>query len=331
MTDENMHAVGDDPAWSESYYFNFIDPVTKLGMFTRMGFRPGNGWADALHVLYLPGKRVAFTYGRREIEAPLTQYDGDLSAGQLAINCLEPFQRWQVQYDGPAQDIANAEILLERSKLRPDGWFTPAQLKMDINFECITKPHYAANSAANGERGHFEQSGRVTGSVSLDEQTWEVSGYGVRDKSWGPRDWGAGVKTATDNKPALNSAPAPFVNWFSMNFGDHAALGGACVRHEDGVMRGEGWLQRDDKSINLHDVVIETQYKPDSIVHTQLQLTATTDEGEAIAIEGNVLNLCPTKIPMPGGATFVNEGLAEFRWGEHTGYGIAEHWHAIRL
>ncbi len=117
MTDENMHAVGDDPAWSESYYFNFIDPVTKLGMFTRMGFRPGNGWADALHVLYLPGKRVAFTYGRREIEAPLTQYDGDLSAGQLAINCIEPFQRWQVQYDGPAQDIANAEILLERSKL----------------------------------------------------------------------------------------------------------------------------------------------------------------------------------------------------------------------
>jgi hypothetical protein len=44
-----------------------------------------------------------------------------------------------------------------------------------------------------------------------------------------------------------------------------------------------------------------------------------------------VLSVCPTKIPMPGGATSVNEGLAEFTWGERTGYGIAEHWHAVTL
>ena len=43
MSDELMHAVGDDPAWSESYYFNFVDPVSKIGMFTRMVFRPGSG------------------------------------------------------------------------------------------------------------------------------------------------------------------------------------------------------------------------------------------------------------------------------------------------
>jgi len=48
-------------------------------------------------------------------------------------------------------------------------------------------------------------------------------------------------------------------------------------------------------------------------------------------ITGHVLSVCPTKIPMPGGATFVNEGLAEFKWDERTGYGIAEHWHAVAL
>ena len=42
-----------------------------------------------------------------------------------------------------------------------------------------------------------------------------------------------------------------------------------------------------------------------------------------------MLSVCPTKIPFPGGAIFVNEGLAEFRWGERTGFGIAEHWHAV--
>ena len=58
-TDEAMHPTGEDRAWSESYYFNFVDPKSGVGMFTRMGFRPGNGWADALHAVYLGGQRVA--------------------------------------------------------------------------------------------------------------------------------------------------------------------------------------------------------------------------------------------------------------------------------
>lgn len=328
MNDERMHPVGDDAAWSESYYFNFVDPSSGIGMFTRMGFRPGSGWADALHVIYLGGRRVAFTYGRRDIGNDLTQYDGDLRAGDLTIECVEPHQRWQINYDGPAQDIADAEILLERSKQRPDGWFTPATLKMSLEFDCLTEPHYTAK----GERGHFEQSGRVSGEISLGNERWSVDGYGVRDKSWGPRDWGAGSRddgAASTDKP--DDGPAPFVNWFSMNFGDHAALGGSCFRRADGVIRGEGWMQRDGRSLKLEDVVIDTEYKPGSIVHESVVLTGRTGEGEAIRITGDVSCVCPTKIPMPGGATFVNEGLTRFDWEGREGFGIAEHWHAIRL
>jgi hypothetical protein len=329
MNDELMHAVGDDPAWSESYYFNFVDPETRLGMFTRMGFRPGSGWADALHVVYLGGSRVAFTYGRRDIEADLSRYDGDLRAGGLALTCDEAFRRWRIHYDGPAQDIADAEILLARSKSRPAGWFTPGTLAMDLGFECLTEPHYAAR----GSHGHFEQSGRVSGTIALGDSSWRVHGYGVRDKSWGPRDWGAGARPAAPEraKTALPRGPTPFVNWFSMNFGEHAALGGSCFRHADGVMRGEGWLQRSGESLLLRNVTIDSVYKPDSIVHRSVALHAETEAGERLSITGDVLCVCPTKIPMPGGATFVNEGLAEFRWGEHTGYGIAEHWHAVTL
>ncbi|MEJ2089054.1 MAG: hypothetical protein P8Y69_11405, partial [Gammaproteobacteria bacterium] len=323
MNDELMHPVGDDPAWSESYYFNFVDPDSKLGMFTRMGFRPDNGWADALHVVYLAGRRVAFTYGRRDIGTDLARYDGDLEVGDLCLVCEAPHEHWRICYDGPAQDIADAAILLERSKARPDGWFTPARLDMDVAFDCLTQPHYAAR----GERGHFEQSGRVTGTIAVNGERWQVAGYGVRDKSWGPRDWGAGGR---DSMPTSDRAegPAPFVNWFSMNFDDHAALGGSCFRHADGVMRGEGWLQRGGDSTALTNVVIETDYESDSILHRAVRLTAETADGEQIRIDGTVLSVCPTKIPMPGGATFVNEGLAEFTWGERTGYGIAEHWHA---
>ena len=326
MSDELMHPGGDDPAWSESYYFNFVDPSTKLGMFTRMGFRPGSGWADALHVIYLEGRRVAFTYGRREIGSDLAAYNGDLRAGDLTLECLDPHQRWRIAYSGPAQDIEDAEVLLERRRSRPDGWYTPATLDMNLTFNCLTEPHYAGE----GSRGHFEQSGQVAGTIALDDNTWQVHGYGVRDKSWGPRDWGAGNRESSSGS-ATGSGPSPFVNWFSMNFDDYAALGGSCGRNAAGELRGAGWMQRDGESVGLENVVITSSYKPESIIHTQIQLGAVTNAGEPVDIQGSILNVCPTKIAMPGGATFVNEGLAEFRWGDRTGYGIAEHWHAVNL
>ena len=171
-----------------------------------------------------------------------------------------------------------------RSKARPEGWFKPAHLKMALTFECLTEPHYAAR----GIRGHFEQSGRVSGIIELGEERWEVNGYGVRDKSWGPRDWGAQDRETGQSSPPIEAGPKPFVNWFSMNFGDYAALGGSCFRHKDGVVRGEGWLQRDGKSVALKNLVIATTYQPESIIHETVHLTGETEEGEALDIEGTV-------------------------------------------
>ncbi len=325
QSDELMHPVKKEAAWSESYYFNFVDPETKLAMFTRMGFRPGDGWADGLHVVYLGGDRVAFTYGRRDIGEDLSQYNGDLKVGNLSLTCDEPFGHWTIGYHGPAQDIQDAAILLERSKARPDGWYTPAELDMDISFDALYPPHYAAR----GEKGHFEQTGKVTGNISIAGQTYPVNGYGVRDKSWGPRDWGAGGGggSSSQQQPA---GPAPFVNWFSMNFGPDLALGGSCFRHADGVMRGSGWLQEKGENDDLTDVVITSRYQPESILHTEITLTGKTGKGRSIEVEGQILTICPTKIPMPGGATFVNEGLAQFSCDGLTGYGISEHWHMVK-
>lgn len=116
-----------------------------------------------------------------------------------------------------------------------------------------------------------------------------------------------------------------------MNFGEYASMGGSCFRHVDGVIRGSGWIQRRGESGNLSNIVIESEYRPSSILHTAVKLTAEIEGGEAIEISGVILNVCPTKVPMPGGATFINEGLVEFTWSEQVGYGIAEHWHAVLI
>ena len=327
---ELMHPVGEAPAWSESYYFNFVDPKTKIGMFTRMGFRPGDGWADALHAVYLPGSRVAFTYGRRDIGSDLAVYDGDLRAGELTITNGESHKRWRLQFDGPAQDMIDASVLLQRSKLRPAGWFQQAHMHMDLTFDCITQPHFTF--AEESAYGHFEQSGRISGEIHIGADRYDVEGFGVRDKSWGPRDWGASQRSSRSfSTPTFSTpqTPAPFVNWFSMNFGAQSALGGSCFRQPSGEIKGAGWIQRDGRSMALTDVTITSTYQQSSILHNTVHLQGFIDGTEPVNITGRILNMCPTKVPMPGGATFINEGLAAFDWNGEQGFGIAEHWHAV--
>jgi hypothetical protein len=333
QTDELMHPVGEDRAWSESYYFNFVDPKTGIGMFTRMGFRPGNGWADALHAVYMGGERIAFTYSRRDIVTDLTQYNGDLKVGGLTITCDEPFKRWRLQYDGPAQDIPDGAVLMIRGKARPEGWHTPSTLSMNVDFQGLTEPHFAAR----GAHGHFEQSGRFSGSLKLGADERAFDGHGVRDKSWGPRNWGGSASSGGSSGSASAAsrmsrpdAPNPFVFWFSMNFGAEMSMGGSCGRGADGVIRGLGWIQEGDVHGELTDIVVEnTTFRPGSILHDTVTLTARKPDGRAIRIEGKVTGMVPTKIPFPGGATFVNEGLAEYTLDGRKGYGIAESWHNV--
>lgn len=327
--DEFFHPVGDHAAWSESYYFNFVDPSTGVGAFTRMGFRPHDGWADALHAVYLPGGRVVFTYGRRtDLTAEKVTSFGaaDPAVANLTLRRGEPFRRWEIVYSGEGQDLADPTVMLLATRDRPEGWARPAHLDMAVTFEALAGPHYAVG----GAQGHFEQTGRVTGTIRLGDETWAVDGYGVRDKSWGPRTWQAPSGSAAKAAGPAAVEHGCFLNWFSMNFGADLALGGACGRTADGTFRGKGWIQRDGRTLELPEVTMSTVFDAGNpLLHRTVRLEATDAEGAPISVDGTVLSICPTKIPRRDGVTFVNEGLARFTTGGRTGYGIAEHWHAV--
>jgi hypothetical protein len=331
--DELFHPVGEHQSWSESYYFNFVDPDTGVGAFTRMGFRPNDGWADALHAVYLPGGRVAFTYGRRtdltpEVVAGLGPVDP--AVGNLTLRRGEAFKRWDIVYSGDAQDLADPSVMLAATRDRPEGWHRPAHLEMSVAFEAISEPHYAVG----GAQGHFEQTGRVHGTIRLGDERWDVNAYGVRDKSWGPRTWQGPSGSAAKQSGPAEVESGCFLNWFSMNFGADLALGGAVGRTGDGTFRGKGWIQRDGETLDLNDVTMTTVYDPTNpLLHESVQLRGVDSAGASIVVDGTVLTICPTKIPRRDGVTFVNEGLARFETdgpdGRITGFGIAEHWHAV--
>ena len=86
-----------------------------------------------------------------------------------------------------AEESSRFEEMLALTRDRPERWKRPAPLDMEITFEALADPHYAVG----GAQGHFEQTGHATGVIRLGDEEWEVDGYGVRDKSWGPRTWQA--------------------------------------------------------------------------------------------------------------------------------------------
>jgi hypothetical protein len=81
LHDELFHPIGSDQSWSESYYFYFFDPSQEVGAITRMGFRANDGWADAMHIVFLEGSRIIFCYDRRD----LSRSDENLSVGGLTL------------------------------------------------------------------------------------------------------------------------------------------------------------------------------------------------------------------------------------------------------
>ncbi len=281
---------------------------------------------------------MAFTYGRRTDLSP-EQVEGfgdaDLTIGNLILRRGAPFERWRIAFSGQAQDLSDPNVLLQATKDRPEAWFEPAHLEMQVDFDAGSPPHYAAGTVPGGATGHFEQTGRVTGTIALGDERWQVDAWGVRDKSWGPRTWEAPSGSAAKAASPEADERGCFLNWFSMNFGPDLALGGACGRTADGTFQGKGWIQRDGRSLDLPEVTISTVFDPSSpLLHATLRLEAIDAEGRPIAVDGTVLSICPTKIPRRDGVTFVNEGLARFTTTgddrvERIGFGIAEHWRAV--
>ncbi|PRC53804.1 phosphotransferase, partial [Mycobacterium sp. ITM-2017-0098] len=53
--DEGRHAPTDEPLWSESWYFDFVDPAQDIGGWIRLGLVPNQNHAWLNGLLCAPG------------------------------------------------------------------------------------------------------------------------------------------------------------------------------------------------------------------------------------------------------------------------------------
>lgn len=159
--DERIQPVEDDTEhWIDAHTFLAWEPSAGLLLVIRLAALPNVPAATAGVVAWL-GAKPAYSYGHALDEAPLGDWD-DLTIAALHVEELEPLSTWELNLDDGDSGLS---------------------LRWEALGEAV---RYATPTAfANG---HYEQSCRVEGQVSLHGRTTRVEAVGQREHTWGARD-----------------------------------------------------------------------------------------------------------------------------------------------
>jgi hypothetical protein len=315
--DDLLHPNTGEGNFNESAYFNFYDAALGLGGFSRLGNRPNEGIAEMTLCLYLPDGRVAFMFKRPKIDG-----NDAFDAGGMRFEIRSPMREHGIRYDGSCIVMTRPLDLLD-----PRAAFTTnpvAKASVDLTYRAISKVHggeprvlrggewVGANLEQTGQefaKGHLEQHGRATGTVTVDGTTWTVDGFGLRDRSWGPRFW---------------QAPDHY-RWLTMNFGSEAGIAAALTVQRDGrrVMGGYLW-EPGVESRRVARVDVESEHEPEHGLHTALRATLTMSDGGTETVDGRVLRMVPLRNRREDVTTRIAEGLTEWHWRDRVGHGWSE-------
>ena len=193
--DEYTHSPDKASNYNESMYFNMFDPERKTGGWFRLGNRPNENYAEMSVCLYLPDGRVAFMFQR-----PSISHNDAMDAGGMRIDVVEPFKTLRLTYEGEALILSDPLQMATPKEAFKSNPRKPC--KVDLTYTGESPMYGGEMVKADGSpieidpeksfaKAHYEQHCSVKGTITVDGETLDLSGHGLRDKSWGPRHWQA--------------------------------------------------------------------------------------------------------------------------------------------
>ncbi len=178
------------PAWTENLLFTPYDPTHNIGMWLHLGTVADAWelWEDRALVTLPDGEGVLSMWAYHRTD-PARRPAG----ANLRFECLQPFRRWRVTFDGFCLRTPQESM---RTGLVRDG--EKVRLQLDLEIECATPvwDAHTAAAAATGRGGmdqqqwakeHYEQLYRARGTVRWGRREVAFDGTGWRDHSRGPR------------------------------------------------------------------------------------------------------------------------------------------------
>lgn len=169
--DDNFHfaQMGDRWWMTETSWFSFCNPEERLGGWLYTMARPNIGtvaggawvWDDKAHLPW----EVLYHTNYTALRLPRDQDLSDITLPTgVSIKAVEPAMGYEL-------GVGDGELC-----------------QMKLHFQGIMRPRPLRKGGSPfGNANHFDQFGRVTGTVKLGDRTVTIDCLGMRDRSWGPR------------------------------------------------------------------------------------------------------------------------------------------------
>lgn len=252
-----------EPTWCENYCFDLHDGMLGISLWlhlSRSQLHP-TLWREVINVI-LPDGRIGMWkgYGRGPVVRPRPE------GPTLSVDVIEPFERLQLSCIGVVQLTDEEELITG-----PLGDDIEVPFLLDLEWRSATevwdlRDHMADQVWATG---HYEQGGRVTGTLAVDGQEWAFNGTGWRDHSLGPRN-NAGMQDH-DWAHAVFPSGNAFAVFRHSQVGVGQDLGGAFVS-EAGEGRQVRFLSIDPPAVwpprkgpQMVEIVLDTGEKQETV------------------------------------------------------------------
>lgn len=173
--DEHFHLRNDDPHWNESAWFGMTLPDRAASIYVYFYHRPNmNLSAGGVKVWDASGASeydcLGYDWNRTQALPPgADMFDFTLENG-LSVQMTEPFAAFDITHRGAFDADLSWRRLMD-----------PYAFGLNAGLEGWT-------SEVDGyTTGHYQQFGRITGTVEVGGERIEVDTTAIRDRSWGPR------------------------------------------------------------------------------------------------------------------------------------------------
>ena len=295
--EERWQAPGAEEQWSDSFYFGGGDGE-GLAFYSRIGRRPNEGVTEGALGIWLPGRGFLLSFARIGLE-------DEIHAGPVRYGCELPLRLWQIDFRGAGRLFERAEHVATR---RDD--YETVEVGARLAFTAWHEPLTFRSGLTGGVASrHYEQPGSVAGTIEVAGSRYPLAGRGLRDHSWGVRDW-QGV---------------PYWRWFGMISDPDNFLVLNNVGTADGSEVAGGFLMRDGVLAPIESCETESELDPDLRCQRAFVARARDADGRETTLSGRAVEVAPLRQRRDGRLTHVNEGLTHYEWEGRRGTGISEY------
>jgi len=314
--DEYTHEPEAAINFNESAYYNIYDGEQKVGGWFRIGNRVNEGYAEVSICLYFPDGSAGFMFQK----ASITTNDA-FEAGGARFDIVEPYKKLHVSYDGEILVMADPHALLNPSKAFKENPKKSCSIKLD--YTGISPIYGGEHLNDDGSpieldmehalaRAHFEQHVKAEGTITVGDDTWTISGYGLRDHSWGPRYW----------------QNIYWYRWLPISFDENFGAMIMTTGTADGQLDSGGMILNNGEYELITECTVDSEWD-DDFNQTALRAWAKTEKGEYI-ITGKIITLVPVRNrrQLDNGEwlhTRITEAMTEYRYEDKVGYGLSEY------